>query len=127
VANKERGEVEVLLEGRAFTWRLTTNAACALETRTGQKFGEVLTAADTLSLRALRDLVWLLLQDYHAAEFPTVESAGDFIDRMGMLTAVLKFRELLEANQPRGSGAQAAANPQTPAGIGESSRLRVAG
>ena len=128
MANRERGEVEVLLEGRSYTWRLTTNAACALEARTGQKFGEVLTAADTLSLRALRDLVWLLLQDYHAAEFQTAESAGDFIDRMGMLTAVVKFRELLEVNQPRlGGAAQAtAANPPTPAGTGDGSRLRVA-
>src|SRR5262245_9283511 len=100
MANPHRGEVEVLLDGVPYTWRLTTNAACALEARTGQKLGEVLTAADSLSLRALRDLVWVLLQDYHAAEFPTAESVGDFIDRMGVLACLLKFRELLELNRP---------------------------
>jgi hypothetical protein len=126
MANRERGEVEVILDGKAFTWRLTTNAACALETRTGQTFGAVLTAADTLSLRALRDVVWLLLQDYHAAEFPTAESAGEFIDRMGMLTAVVKFRELLEVNQPRAGGTQAA-NPPMPAGTGEGFPRRAVG
>lgn len=125
-ANRERGEVEVLLDGQAYTWRLTTNAACALEGRTGQKLGEVLTAADALSMRALRDLVWVLLQDYHAADFPTVESAGEFIDRMGVLTCMLKFRELLEVNQPvRGGAAQQTAGPQTPAGTGAGSTLRA--
>jgi|SRR5262245_6292032 len=128
-ANPERGEVEVILDGRAFTWRLTTNAACALEGRTGQKLGEVLTAADQLSMRALRDLIWVLLQDFHAAEFPTADSAGDFIDRMGVLACMLKFRELLELNQPRpGGAAQAtAAHPLTPAGTGDGSLLRAVG
>jgi len=130
VANRERGEVEVLLEGVPYTWRLTTNAACALEARTGQKLGEVLSAADALSLRALRDLVWVLLQPYHAADVPTAEAAGDFIDRMGVLACVLKFRELLEVNQPRAGGAaeQTAAHPLAPpAGTGDASGLRLAG
>jgi len=127
-ANKERGEVEVIVDGVPYTWRLTTNAACALEGRTGQKLGEVLTAADALSLRALRDLVWVLLQEFHAVEFPTAESVGDFIDRMGMLACLLTFRELLELNQPRAGGAaQQTAGPQTPAGTGAGSSLRAVG
>lgn len=125
MANRERGEVEVLLEGIPYTWRLTTNAACALETRTGQKFGEVVLAVDGMSLRAMRDLVWLALQDYHAAEFRTVESAGEFIDRIGMVAAMEKVRELFEANQPRGTAP--AADPQTPAGSGDDSMLRAVG
>jgi Phage tail tube protein, GTA-gp10 len=128
MANRARGEVEVLLDGTGYTWRLTTNAACALEGRTGQKLGEVLTAADQLSMRALRDLVWVLLQDAHASEFPTADSAGDFIDRMGMLSCLLKFRELLELNQPATGGAaqQAAGNPPM-AGTGDGSLLRAVG
>ena len=122
MANRERGEVEVLVEGRAYTWRLSLNGLCALEARTGQKFGDVLRDLDTLSLRALRDVVWQALQEYHATEFPTVESAGDFIDRLGgMFVAVVKVRELFEVNQPREP-----ARPPMPAGTGEGSKLRVA-
>ena len=128
MANRERGEVEVIVDGVPYTWRLTTNAACALEGRTGQKLGEVLTAADGLSLRALRDLVWVLLQEFHAAEFPTAESVGDFIDRIGMLTCLQTFRELLELNQPRAGGAaQQTAGPPMPAGTGAGSSLRAVG
>jgi|SRR5262245_1843266 len=130
MANRERGEVEVVLEGVPYTWRLTTNAACELEARTGQKLGEVLTAADALSMRALRDLVWVLLQPYHAGAFPTAESAGEFIDRIGMLTAMLKFRELLAVNQPQNGGAAEATAgppPAPPAGTGDASSLRLAG
>lgn len=124
MANRQRGEIEVLLDGVAYTWRLTTNAACALETRTGQKFGDVVAAVDGMSLRAVRDLVWLALQDYHADEFPTAESAGELIDRIGFVAAIEKVRELFEVNQPP-AGAQA--NPQTPAGSGGGSMLRAVG
>jgi len=116
MANRERGEVEVIVDGRPYTWRLTVNAACALEARTGQKLGELLAAADALSMIALRDLVWVFVQEYHGAEFPTAESVGDFLDRLGVLAAVLKFREVLEVNQPRagGAAATAGANPPEP-------------
>lgn len=130
MANAQRGEVEVLVNGKFYTWRLTTNAAVTLETRTGQKLGELLTAADSLSMVALRDLVWVLLQAYHAEEFPTVESVGGWIDDAGILQVVLKFRELLEANQPQtGGAAQATANPQGPqaVGTGDASPFRRAG
>lgn len=127
MANRERGEVEILVDGKPYTWRLTTNAACALETRTGQKFGELIVSIDGMSLHALRDLVWVLLQDYHAAEFPTAERAGEFIDRMGMIAAMEKFHEVLELNQPRAGGEAQAAHPPTPAGTGGGSMLRAVG
>lgn len=129
-ANAQRGEVELEVNGQWFTWRLTTHAAVTLETRTGQKLGEVLTAADGLSMVALRDLVWVLLQAHHAAEFETVSSVESWIDDAGILPVVLKFRELLEVNQPQtGGAAQATANPPGPprAGTGDASSLRRAG
>jgi hypothetical protein len=120
-ANRERGELEVVSNGQPFTWRLTMNALCALEGRTGQKLLELLTAVDAFSAHALRDVVWAALQDHHAADVPTPEAAGDFIDGMGgTLAAFVKVRELLELNQPT-SG-----NPQTPAGSGDDSMWRVA-
>jgi len=117
VANRERGEVEILIDGRPpYTWRLSINGLCALETRTGLKFLDLLTGLDSFSLRLLREIAWQALQDYHAAEFPTVESAGDFLDRMGgIVPAVLKVREALEVNQPREGPP---ANPPIPAGTG---------
>ena len=110
MANAQRGEVEIEVHGTFYTWRLTTNAAVTLETRTGQKLGDLLTAADSLSMVALRDLVWVLLQAHHAAEFETVSSVEPWIDDAGILAVVLKFRELLEVNQPQAGGAAQAMN-----------------
>lgn len=130
-ANRERGEVEIEVNGTFYTWRLSTHAAVTLETRTGQKLGELLTAADGLSMVALRDLVWVLLQAHHAGEFETVASVEPWIDDAGILAVVLKFRELLEVNQPQAGGAAQAstANPQTPraVGTGGAASLRRAG
>jgi hypothetical protein len=98
------------------------NAFCALQARTGQNLLDLMKDVDVFSPQALRSGYWGALQHYHSAEFPTEESAGDFIDGMGgVLVAFVKFRELLELNQPR-SG-----NPQTPAATGEGSSLRAVG
>lgn len=124
-ANRARGELAIVLEdGASYTWRLTMNNLCALEARTERKLLDLFTAVDAFSPTALREMVWTALQDQHAAEFPTVEAAGEFIDRMGgMLAAFVKFRELGELNQPEAG----AGNPRTPAGTGDGSTLRAVG
>ena len=130
MANAARGEVEVVVNGTPYTWRLTTHAACALEARTGQTLGTVLAGADTLGMRALRDLVWVLLQAYHAPEFDTIEAVETWIDDAGILPVMQHLRRLLELNQPQtGGAAQAAASPPPgpPAGTGDGSSLRLAG
>jgi len=120
MANPQRGELEVVVDGTPYCWRLTMNALCTLEGRTGQKLLELFSAVDGFSPHALRDVVWAALQEHHAAEYQTADAAGEFIDRMGgVLVAFTKVRELLELNQPR------AGNPQTPAGTGEGSTLRA--
>lgn len=123
MANRERGELEVVaLDGQATTWRLSMNALCGLESRTGQKMLEVFQAVEAFSPLALRSVVHAALQEYHAADYPTAESAGDYIDRIGgVLVALEKVRELVELNQPR------TGNPQVPAGTGEGSTLRAVG
>jgi hypothetical protein len=125
MANQARGELEIILDdGTSRTLRLTMNNLCAAESRTGKKLIELFSEVDGFSPTALREMYLTALQPYHAAEFPTVEAAGDCIDRMGgMFVAFVKFRELGELNQP-GAGA---GNPQTPAGTGDGSMLRAVG
>jgi hypothetical protein len=123
MANPHRGELDVLVEGTSYTWRLPMNMLCTLEARSGQRLLELLKALDEFSPQALRHVVWAAMQEYHADECRTVEAAGDFIDRLGgMLVAFAKVRELLDVNQP-----PSAANPQTPTGTGEGSTLRAVG
>ena len=127
MANRERGEIEVLIDGTQYTLRLTTNGLCALEARTGRTFLDLLKELDAFSLRVLREVLLQALQEYHAAEFPTVESVGDFIDRLGgMMVAVAKVQELFEVNQPRDAGGTAT-NPLLPTGTGDVSSLRAVG
>jgi Phage tail tube protein, GTA-gp10 len=121
MANRERGEVEIVLDGVPKTLRLTMNAVCALEARTGQTFGELIERIQRGSIVALRDFVSMLLQPYHSAEFPTVERVGDFIDAVGVALCGEKVRELLEL-QPQTT----AENPHT-AGTGADSLLRAVG
>jgi hypothetical protein len=112
-ANRERGEVDLFLDGEPKTLRMSMNALCLVEARTGITFAELINRVAAGSLVYLREFVWGLLQDHHSTEFPTVESVGDVIDRVGMVVCAETVKELLELNQPQA----AAGNPPT-AGTG---------
>lgn len=123
IANVERGEVELEVNGKAYVLRLSTNSAAAWEkSHGGRKVGDLLASAASLSFIDIRDFVWLLLQKYHKDEFAKIESVGDLIDDAG---GVGKFfaaiDELIKANQPNAGTAEAdkaAAENPTPAQIG---------
>ncbi len=119
MANAERGELALMVEGVSYTLRPTFDALCELEAQVDAPINAVLQTVMEGRLSGLRAVVWALLQDSHAKEIRTLKDASRWIERAGggdvVLDAVYKvFRlnidEAIESS---------AANPQ-PAQAGTS-------
>jgi len=131
-ANRERGELDLMADGKAFTLRLGVNAICQLETLVDRPFDQILTGVRQGSMREARLLLWAALQPYHSDTIRTVDDAGDLMDRAGG-TAVLIAKmtvligRLVEINQPPEEFTAGQADPpQAQVGTGEASSLRLA-
>lgn len=110
MANKERGEKRVTVGGKDYTLRPTFDALCELEEVTGKKIDGLLQAMDDGRLSGLRNVVWCLLNDVHAAEFPTLKDASVWIELAGGVDEVLPWvHDVLGINKPE----QAAGGAQT--------------
>lgn len=100
MANIERGEVEVIVNDKPYTLKLSMNASVALQQRTKKTMRELLESATSLDFEAIRDIVHLLLQKCHADEFKTLSKVGEFIDDAGGVAVFFDVLErLTKANQ----------------------------
>lgn len=119
MANRERGEIAVTtFDGVEYTIAPSFNALCEVQGRLKEPLREVLSRCDQDDPVAIRAVLWSLLQRYHAAQFPTFESAGEWVDAVpGGAGRVIT--ESFEANR---DAKGTPANPLTAqAGIGERS------
>lgn len=107
--NRERGEVSLVVGDRTYTLRPTLTAYCSLEERLDKTHVEVIREAARGSMRMVRALVWSYLQDRHADEIDTFESAGRLIDEAGLDHVQEQLAALDQANQPP----ETEANPPT--------------
>lgn len=90
MANRERGELALVVGGVSYTLRLTTNACAELEDRSGKPYQDHLDAWTTKrSVVSFRWLIWAGLQDQHADIAPTPEAIGPLIDQAENLPQVL--------------------------------------
>lgn len=97
MANKQKGEIPLAIDGRDYTLFLGTNALEMLEEHFSTKerrevgwqeiFGRVVQGK---SLRYLRAFIWAAMQKHHAGT--TQDDVGDLIDAAGGITA---FAELV--------------------------------
>src|SRR6185436_17152500 len=103
MANVYRGEVDIVVPRRGAdgeptekTYRLTLsfNACVELERRLGKRMPQILTEAQALDFTVIREIVFALLQKYHAKEFKALPAAGDLIDDAGGPTVF--FEKLAE-------------------------------
>ncbi len=123
MANQERGELGVTVEGKRYTLRPDFNALCELEDLLGKTFTE--TALEMSNGRpnsGLRSVIWCLLQDKHGAEIQTLKDAGNWIVRAGGADTVMALVDelftLVAGDEPK----EKTANPPTAQdGIGERS------
>lgn len=128
MANQERGEVSVEVEGQRYTLRPSLNAFCEVEDLTGKSFAEIAGMADRGRVSAMRALLWSFLQAAHGDEIKTLADAGAWMDRAGGLAGITaKFHELTRLNAepeepgrkvngrpPRAQGRTGAPSSQTP-------------
>jgi hypothetical protein len=90
MANRERGEMTLVAGAQTYTLRLTTNACCELEDRSGKHLDDIFRSAYEGGIRDLRWLIWAALQDRHADAANTPADAGRIIDDAGGIQGVLQ-------------------------------------
>jgi hypothetical protein len=86
MANGERDEVDLTIDGKSYTLVLTTNAMCEVETVMSTplrrvSFADVLIASRRNSVAAIRAIFWASLRERHRDV--TLEHAGELTDRAG--------------------------------------------
>lgn len=104
MANPERGEVSITINGTVYTLSLSLNAMVALEEMfsTPEKpltFQQISEIADKGSIRHVRAMIWSCFQDYHPdLSLPDV---GKLVSQGGGLDVfTLKLAELAAAVAP---------------------------
>lgn len=127
MANPERGEVSLTVNGEDYTLKLSMNVAATLQGRHKKTIGVLLGECGDLDFVALRAVIWMLLQKYHKDKFPTEEKVGDFIDEAGGLPVFLSaINQVVAINQPEATAdGKGSANPPMP-GTGDSSMSQAA-
>jgi hypothetical protein len=88
MANPARGEVGLMVGGKAYTLRPTFDALCELEDLVGKPLHTLMAGIQEGRLSGLRAVVWCFLQDEHAREIITLKDASQWIERAGGADAV---------------------------------------
>lgn len=127
MANRERGEVGVEVEGAQYTLRPDFDAVCELETLTNKSFEHVLMECAEGRMSGLRACVWCLLQAHHSDEIKALKDASHWIERAGGVPTVFELvKSALDANTEPRKGGEKATNPRKAqaSGIGGRSSSR---
>jgi hypothetical protein len=128
VANPDRGEVELVVDGSRYVLRLRTNAICAMQNRLKKSYGDILQDLTKVDYADLRELLFSALQPYHGSQFKTLESVGDLMDdaggHNGIIDVVVALFNLNRPPAKKDIQAGGAANPPSAqAGTGIDSGL----
>lgn len=96
MANEQRGEVSITLQGKAYTLRPSFAAIAAIERRTG--CGIMLLAQKFLSVSfGLSDAVTVMEECAKAADTPLPADAGEIIRQEGLEGLALPLMQLVTA------------------------------
>lgn len=124
MVNPERGEVEIVVNEKPYTLKLTINAAVAIQKRLGKTLPQVMTSAQLGDIEAIRCFFWACLQKYHAKQFQAEEVAGNLMDDAGesLQKALEELTGLNKPEQPIAPSEVGGNPPEAPTtGTGESS------
>lgn len=137
MANRERGEIPLVIGSDRYVLRLTTNACCELEAFTDGKrnWDQVWEGMKSGSQRDVRYFMWVALRHHHpdiATDDPkSLNAIGDLIDLAGGATLLfVQLRALMALNleQLKEEGKQAGPSVTRPrkarARTGDDSTLR---
>ncbi len=107
MANPDRGEVDlVVMRGeprveKTYVLRPTCHAIRELQHRTGKTYGQLLGELGKVDYDVIAQLLFMLLQPYHAKEFKTIDHVDGLIDDAGGHNGMLPtLIDVMEANKP---------------------------
>jgi hypothetical protein len=87
MANRQRGQVDIEVNGKIYTLRLSTDAICQLEEALSADqgrdvtFQEVMEKVSSNSIRYARWLIWAAMRDNHS--LMTLKGVGEWVDEAG--------------------------------------------
>ena len=129
-ANPECGEVDITVCGASYTLKLSMKAARQLQKRNKKSIGELFLVARRADWDVIGELMFALLQEHHAKEFPTQKEVDALIDAAGGPRVFYAYCEGMDAIEEaaKAPGVEGAEEnpPQAQAGTGGSSRLQLA-
>lgn len=122
MANKERGEVDLVAGGTTYTLRLSINALAEVEQMMGLGIDEILAVLRKpkggLRLTTWRGILWGALREFHKC---TPDEAGEIMGVAGVPETVAKLNEAMAVAFPDGDGANAENPPKASHGAGSGS------
>ena len=112
MANPERGEALLEVNGEGYILKITIGSAIELQARKGKPLGALFDAVPMLDMDAIAGLLWACLQAHHPRQFKTEAQVVALMDQAGGLSALNTFIDAITAvvnlNKPSTNGASAA-------------------
>lgn len=136
MAIPERGEMDIEVDGRTLTLKVTMGPSRVAQKRTKKTMGELWAAAKLrIDVESIRELTWVMLQAYHADEFKTLDSTDIVFDWYGGPIVFFDYIEMMELESEKrisalrakpGDGASEENPQQAQAGTGHDSKTSQA-
>lgn len=89
MANPERGEVRLEVEGTTYTLKITMGAAIELQQKKSKSMGQLFADVADMDVDAIVGLVWASLQAHHPRQFKTEQNVIALMDSSGSFPNVL--------------------------------------
>lgn len=126
-ANPARGEIAVVVDGEEYILKITMDAAIKAQQRTKKTLGELNQAAGRTDVEAIRELLWIMVQEYHADKFKQPRDVAPLWDWFGgpqafwdYVNGIALYQESIQ--QPDTQGVGAGNPPRAQAGTGDASK-----
>ncbi len=129
MANRQRGEVGVVIDGKSYVLRPTFDSLCELEDLVDKPIDEIFKVLQEGRRSGLRAVVWCLLQDRHADTIKSLKDASAWIDAAGGedVAIALVNRVLLVNAEEAPGGGDTGNPPGAQSGSGEPSSSVLVG
>lgn len=125
MANPHRGEVSASVGGKAYVLRPTFDALCELEEQMDKPLAVILAGVEQGRVSGLRSVIWCLLQDRHAKEFPTLKHASQWIEDLGGADVAVELVQRVFSANSEPEAQTSADPPVAQVGTGEPSSVTL--
>jgi hypothetical protein len=125
MANPERGEVRLEVDGTGYKLQLTMAGIIQLQKEKHKPFGRLIEAVGEIDVEAIVALLWAGFQVHHPRQFKSEQQVLDLIERDGGFGNISKYvnvlTELIALNKPKETETDGNPQPAQSGGTVESS------